>query len=141
MQAGDNYWRLISLISLSYRGFVGPNGKSNFEALHEVMRLFSDVSDQLTKAQINALIDVSARPRTRSIQQPEGSHPARGMEINLRFDEDVMEPAMMMAMSAALDRFLADYASVNAFARCIVANSKGKVLKVWPPRGSSGPLL
>ncbi|MEL6617274.1 MAG: type VI secretion system baseplate subunit TssF [Pseudomonadota bacterium] len=141
MQSGDNYWRLISLISLSQRGFIGPDGTGNVEALREVLRLFSDVSDQLTEAQINALIKVSARPRTRTIKRPDGFHPARGIEITLTFDEDVMEPAMMVTLSAALDRFLSDYAAVNTFTQCVVTNSKGKQIKMWPPRGGSGPLL
>jgi len=141
MAAGDNYWRLISLLSLSYRGFVGADGKGNVEALREVMRLFSDVSDQLTEAQIGALIDVSARPRTRTIQRPDGFHPARGMEITLRFDEDLMDVATIVTLSAALDRFLADYAAVNTFTQCVATGAKGKVIKVWPPRGGSGPLL
>ena len=141
MTAGDNYWRLISLISLSYRGFVGPDGTGNVEALREVMRLFSDVSDQLTEAQIGALSAVSARPRTRTIQRKDGFHPARGMEVTLKFDEDLMDPAMIVTLSAALDRFLGDYAAVNTFTQCVVTNSKGNVLKVWPPRGGSGPLL
>ena len=141
MQAGDNYWRLISLINLSQRGFVGPDGAGNVDALREVMRLFSDVSDQLTEAQITALTKVTARPRTRTIKRPDGFHPARGVEVTLTFDEEVMEPAMMVTLSAALDRFLSDYAAVNTFTQCVVVNSKGKQVKMWPPRGGSGPLL
>lgn len=141
MQAGDNYWRLISLLSLSYRGFVGPDGTGNVEALREVMRLFSDVSDQLTEAQIGALIEVTASPRTRTIKRPDGFHPARGMEVTLRFDEDLLDASMIVMLSAALDRFLADYAAVNTFTQTVVVNAKGKLLKRWPPRGGSGPLL
>lgn len=141
VQAGDNYWRLISLINLSQRGFIGPEGKGNVDALREIMRLFSDISDQLTEAQITALTKVTARPRTRTIKRPDGFHPARGVEITLTFDENVMEPATMVTLSAALDRFLSDYAAINTFTQCVVANSKGKVIKTWPPRGGSGPLL
>ncbi|MCF6445709.1 type VI secretion system baseplate subunit TssF [Nereida sp. MMG025] len=141
MKAGDNYWRLISLISLSYRGFTGAHGKGDIDAVREVLRLFSDVSDQLTDSQINALTDIKVRPRTRTIKRPDGFHPARGMEITLVFDEYVMEPAVMITMSAALDRFFADYAAVNSFTQCIVTNSKNQILKTWPPRGGSGPLL
>lgn len=141
MKAGDNYWRLISLLSLSYRGFVGATGQGNVEALREVLRLFSDVSDQLTEAQINALTTIAAAPRVRTIKRHDGYHPARGLEITLMFDEDVMAPPVMISMGAVLDRFLADYAAINTFTQCVVANSKGKVFKTWPPRSGSGPLL
>ncbi len=141
LRAGDNYWRLISLLSLSYRGFIGADGNGNVEALREVMRLFSDVSDQLTESQINALSKVTARPRTRTIKRADGYHPARGLEITLTFDEEVMDRAMMISLGAALDRFLADYAAINTFTQCVIADSKAKILKTWPPRGGSGPLL
>lgn len=141
MKAGDNYWRLISLVSLNYRAFLGVDGKGNTEALREVLRLFADVSDQLTEAQISALLSLSAKPRTRTIKRHEGFHPARGLEITLTFDENVMEPAQMILLGAVLDRFLADFAAFNTFTQCVVANAKGKILKTWPPRGGSGPLL
>ncbi|QUJ78248.1 type VI secretion system baseplate subunit TssF [Sulfitobacter albidus] len=140
-RAGDNYWRLISLLSLSYRGFIRADGQGNVEALREVIRLFSDVSDQLTETQIEAITDVRARPRVRTIKRPDGYHPARGLEITLQFDENVLDPAAMIAMGAALDRFLADYAAINSFTECVIANGKGKEIKRWPPRGGSGPLL
>lgn len=141
MRAGDNYWRLISLLSLSYRGFIGSDGTGNVEVLREVMRLFSDVSDQLTESQITALTNVTARPRTRTIKRPDGYHPARGLEITLTFDEDILDRAVMISLGAVLDRFLADYAAINTFTQCVIADSKGKSLKIWPPRGGSGPLL
>lgn len=141
MQAGDNYWRLISLLSLSYRGFIRPDGSGNVEALREVLRLFSDVSDQLTNAQINALVDVRARHKTRTLKRAGGFHPVRGLEITLTFDEKVLDTAMAITLGAALDHFLADYAAISTFTQCVIANSKGKVLKTWPPRGGSGPLL
>lgn len=141
MRAGDNYWRLISLLSLSYRGFISADGKGNVEALREVLRLFSNVSDQLSEAQINALSKVTAAPCVRTIKRPDGYHPARGLEITLTFDDAIMEPATMITLGATLDRFLADYASINTFTQCVIANLKGKVLKTWPPRSGSGPLL
>ncbi|PJI84243.1 type VI secretion system protein ImpG [Yoonia maricola] len=141
MQAGDNYWRLISLLSLSYRGFIAADGKGNVEAIREILRLFSDVSDQLTTAQINALVDVRARHRARTLKRAGGFHPVRGLEITLTFDEDMLDPALAITLGAALDHFLADYAAISTFTQCVIANTKGKVLKTWPPRGGSGPLL
>lgn len=141
MQAGDNYWRLISFLSLSYRGFLGTDSKGNVDAIREVLRLFSDVSDQLTEAQIVALTDIASQPITRTIKRPDGYHPTRGLEITLTFDESKMDTATIISLGAVLDRFLADYAAVNTFTQCVLANSKGQRIKQWPPRGGSGPLL
>ena len=141
LRAGDNYWRLISLLSLSYRGFLGPDGTGNVEAFHEVMRLFSDISDQLSEAQITALSEVRARPITRTIERVDGFHPARGIEVRLIFDEDRIDSGTCILLGAALDRFLADYAAVNSFTETVIANRKGRELKRWPARSGSGPLL
>jgi type VI secretion system protein ImpG len=141
MQAGDNYWRLISILSLSYRGLTNTDGSGNVDALREMMRLFSDVSDQLTEAQINALHSMTTRPVTRTVRRAEGYLPTRGVEIRLTFDESAFDQGGIIVLSGMLDRFLADYAAINTFTQTVVVNRKGKVLKTWPPRGGSGPLI
>ncbi|WP_417262062.1 type VI secretion system baseplate subunit TssF [Celeribacter sp.] len=139
--AGDNYWRLISLLNLSQRGFTGRDGSGNIEALREVLRLFSDVSDQVTQAHINAVHAMNVRPITRTLRRPDGYHSARGIEIRLTLDETVIDSGGMITLSAILDRFFADYAAVNSFTQLTLLDRTGKLHKTWPPRSGSGPLL
>lgn len=141
MQAGDNYWRLISLLSLSYRGLAGLDGLGNVDALREMLRLFSDVSDQLTDAQIMALHDMRVRSTVRTVERPDGFFPARGVEVTLVFDEDKMDRETMVTLGAVLDRFLADYAAVNSFTETVVLDRKEREVTRWPARGGSGPLI
>ena len=140
MRSGDNYWRLISILSLSQRGFLGPDGTGNVDALRETLRLFSDVSDKVNIARINALFALNARAITRTIQRHDGYFPARGMEISIIFDDDIIGDSNIIAFSAIIDRFLADYTSINSFTQCVAKNRKGQVLKSWPPRSGTGPL-
>ncbi|MEM1234429.1 MAG: type VI secretion system baseplate subunit TssF [Pseudomonadota bacterium] len=140
VNSGDNYWRLISLLSLSQRGFLGPKGQGNVAALHEVLRLFADISDQLSEAQITALTGLEARSATRTIERPDGFHPARGMEVTVIFDEDKLDTATMVAMGAVLDRFFADHAAINSFTETVLKNLKDRIVKRFPPRGGTGPL-
>lgn len=140
-RAGDNYWRLLSLLSISYRGFVGADGRGNVEALREVLRLFSNVSEQLTESQINGISSLEASPVTRTVKRFGGYLPTRGLEIRVCFDEKVFDSGAITLLSAVLDRFLADYAGVNTFTQCVACDQKGKVMTRWPPRGGSGPLL
>lgn len=138
--AGDNYWRLISLLSLSQRGFLGPKGTGNVAALHEALRLFADISDQLTEAQITAITALEVRPATRTIERPDGFHPARGIEITVVFDEDKLDTATMVSIGAVIDHFFADHAAINSFTETVLKNLKGRLIKRFRPRGGSGPL-
>ena len=141
MTSGDNYWRLISLLSLSQRGFLGPKGKGNIAALHEVLRLFADISDQLSEAQIVAITGLEAKATTRTIERPDGFHPARGLELTVQFDDEKLDAATMVSVGAVLDRFFADHAAINSFTETVLKNVSGRVIKRFAPRGGSGPLL
>jgi type VI secretion system protein ImpG len=138
---GDNYWRVISLLSLSYRGFLGADGAGSVEALREVLRLFSDPTDTVTEAQISSLYAVRATPRARTVRRADGYYPARGIEVTLEFDDKAVDQEGIILLSAILDRFLADYAAVNSFTQTVVKTRKGLTLRTWPPRTGSGPLL
>ncbi|GGE22576.1 type VI secretion system protein ImpG [Primorskyibacter flagellatus] len=141
MSAGDNYWRLISVLSMSYRGFLGPDGSGNVDALRETLRLFSDVSHQLSETQINGITAMQAAPCIRTVRRAEGYLPTRGTRITLTFDENVFDTGGIVTLSAVLDRFFADSAAVNTFTETVAVNRKGTEIKRWPPRGGSGPLL
>ena len=43
--------------------------------------------------------------------------------------------------AAVLDRFLADYASVNSFTQVVIRSDQRGVIKTWAPRTGQGPLL
>jgi type VI secretion system protein ImpG len=44
-------------------------------------------------------------------------------------------------MGAVLDRFLAEYATINSFTETVIATRQRGVIKRWPPRGGRGRLL
>lgn len=139
--AGDNNWRLLSFLSLSQRGFSGPDGRGNVDALKEMLRLFSDIADQVTQAHIDAILDMRTRQITRTLRRSDGYHSARGIEITLTCDETVLDTGGLMVMGAVIDRFLADYASINSFTQLTLATRNGTAFKTFAPRSGSGPLL
>lgn len=140
--AGDNYWRLISYLSLSYHGLgARGDGQKAAAALREMLSLFADPSDGVTVPQLQALTDVSTRPVTRTIETGDGFHPARGLEVTLTFDETPFEPGGIVVLGAAIDRFLSEYAAVNSFTQCRIASEERGLIKTWAPRTGQGPLL
>ena len=141
MTAGDNYWRLISYLSLSHFSLEGDNGTSAADTLRELLSLFADLSDVVSEKQLQGIKSVTTRPIVKSIQRGDGFHPARGLEVTVHMDEAAFEGSGIILLGAALDRFLAEYAAVNSFTQTIIVSTdRGRVAK-FPPRTGAGPLL
>ena len=65
----------------------------------------------------------------------------RGLEIAITYDEAAFEGSGIVWLAAVLDRFFAEYASVNSFTRTVtVSQQRGEIMR-WPPRTGSGALL
>ncbi len=139
--AGPVHWRLISFLSLNFLGLDDRGSLDSAAALRELMSLFADVSSQFTERQLQGLKQVSSRPVTRTIKRAGGYHAARGTEVTLNFDERAFEGSGIFLIGAVLDRFFAEYASINSFTQLVItSDQRGKVM-TWPARTGSGPLL
>ncbi|MGH1330363.1 MAG: type VI secretion system baseplate subunit TssF [Paracoccaceae bacterium] len=138
---GDNYWRLISYLSLNHYGLEDRSEAEGGNSLREMLSLFADISDTITETQLQGLRNVETRPVVRTIRRGDGFHAARGLEIRVIFDEAAFEGNGVILLGAILDRFLAEYASVNSFTQVITASIQRGDIKVWPPRTGKGPLL
>ena len=66
----------------------------------------------------------------------------RGLEVTMEFDEAFTSGAGVFLLAAVLERFIAHYASINAYTR-LTATVKGRtgVLHTWPPRAGDLALL
>jgi type VI secretion system protein ImpG len=135
------HWRLISFLSLNFLGLDNRGSRDDAAALRELLTLFTDVSSQVTERQVQGLKAVSSRPVTRTIRRAGGYHAARGTEVTLRFDERAFEGSGVFLMAAVLDRFFAEYASVNSFTQVVLRSDQRGVIKTFAPRTGQGPLL
>lgn len=140
-RSGPVYWRLISYLSLSAFGIDARGGNDSAAGLREVLTLFTDVSSMITERQLQGLKSVSSRPVTRTIRRAGGYHAARGTEITVTFDERAFEGSGIFLIGAVLDRFFAEYASVNSFTQLVVRSDQRGLVKTWAPRTGQGPLL
>ncbi|SEN54979.1 type VI secretion system protein ImpG [Paracoccus alcaliphilus] len=138
---GDVYWRLISYLSLNHFGLDDRFGRDGAASLREILTLFADLSDNVTETQIAGITGLNVRPVTRSIRRPEGFFPARGLEISLTIDETAFEGSGIVLLAAVLDRFFAEYVSINSFTQTVTISKQRGVIKRWPPRTGSGPLI
>jgi len=140
-RSGPVYWRLISFLSLNFLGLDNRGSRDEAAALRELLTLFVDVSSSVTERQLQGLKAVSSRPVTRTIRRAGGFHAARGTEVTLRFDERAFEGSGIFLIGAVLDRFMAEYASINSFTQVVIRSDQRGLVKTWPPRTGQGPLL
>ena len=139
--AGDVYWRLVSYLTLNQFGLESRDGTDAAGALREMLSLFADLSDNVNEGQIGGLRKLETRPVTRTIRQPDGYHTARGLEVTLTFDEEDFESSGVILLGAVLDRFLAEYTTINSFTQTVVRSVQRGLIKTWPPRSGHGPIL
>lgn len=131
---GALQWRLISHLSLNYLSLV-EGGES---ALQELLRLYDFENSPSTAQQIAGISSISSEHVTRRM----GRSFCRGMHVTLTLDEDKFVGAGLYLFAAVLERFLAQYVSVNSFTQLEVKTLQRKeALKKWPPRNGKRILL
>jgi type VI secretion system protein ImpG len=134
-------WKLINILSLNHLGLTDRSAQDRAGGLRELLGLFADLSDVVTERRLRGIVGVSSRPITRRLRQANGFNAARGIEITVRFDEKAFEGNGIMVLGAVLDRFFAEYTSVNSFTETVIESTQRGVVKRWPPRSGSGSLL
>ncbi|MDO5603714.1 MAG: type VI secretion system baseplate subunit TssF [Paracoccus sp. (in: a-proteobacteria)] len=141
LESGNIHWRLISYLALNHFGLDDRGGRDAAASLRELLSLFADLSDAVTETQIAGIQHVETRPVTRSIRRAEGYFPARGLEIAITYNETAFEGSGMILLAAVLDRYLAEYASINSFTQTVAISAQRGEIKRWPPRTGTGPLI
>jgi len=134
------FWRLLSHLSLGHLSVVG--GAEGAMALQEVLRLY-DLRDSVeTRAAIDALVGVSAKPGTARAPGSRVGAFCRGLDVTLEFEPSAWHSAGLYLLASVLDRFLALHATVNSFVRTTAAvrgqSGRGAT---WPARAGMRVLL
>jgi type VI secretion system protein ImpG len=138
---GTIAWKLINLLSFNHLGLMDRSGQDRAGSLRELLALFADLSDIVTERRIRGVQGIASRPVTRRLRQANGFNAARGVEITVTFDERAFEGNGIMLLGAVLDRFFAEYTTVNSFTQTVIASTQRGVVKRWPPRSGEGALL
>ena len=138
---GTVTWRLINMLSLNHLGLVQRGAGGGARALREVLTLFADLTDPATERRVRGVRSVDSRPIVRRLRQRSGTGTARGTEVTVTFEERAFEGTGAFLLGAILDRFFAEYASLNHFTQTVVRTvERGEVMR-WPPRGGLSRLL
>ena len=131
-------WRLVSQLSLNHLSLTG--GIAGAEALREILRLHDLRDAPETRALIDGVRGVRAARGVARL--PETGAMCRGTDVELELDPGQVDEGMLYLFATVLDRFLALYASVNAFSR-LTARLSGRESAPWtlPARAGARVLL
>lgn len=141
LPAGQVMWKLINLLALNHLGLTDRKLRDRGGGLREVLALFTDLSDTATEQRIRGIRSVSSRPIVRRLRQENGFNAARGIEVTVTIDEKAFEGNGIFVLGAVLDRFLAEYSSINSFTETVIASVQRGPVKRWPPRSGMGTVL
>ncbi len=132
-------WRLISLLSLNYLSLSGDGP----DALRELLRLHNFGDGPVGEKQVQGLIGVESQPAHARVVSEHGLHFARGRHVTLTFDEEQFAGGSFFLLASVLERFLAQYASLNSFSRCEVRTRqrRDQAVRTWPARAGRTVLL
>jgi type VI secretion system protein ImpG len=141
------YWRLLSHLSLNHLSL--SDSAEGLDALKEILRLydFSDTKADAQFAAVNRLLiegisGLSSRQVAGRVGPAATGGFALGVEVTATFDEKNYVGTGVYLVASVLERFLANYVSINSFTQLVAKTVQGEgVLKKWPPRMGELPLL
>lgn len=136
-------WRLISALALNHLSLV--DSVHGLQALRELLAVHDFAETPATTGFVQGITRVSGEPDTGRTGVRGGSV-CRGVRVTVEFNESKYVGNSAFLLASVLDRFFAQYASVNAFTRLAArAQAKGqkpeRTMKIWPPRAGERTLL
>lgn len=140
------YWRLVSHLSLNHLSLT--NDRLGLSALREILRLydFADRSANRTQAianseMIDGVIGMNVGRAVCRVGGPADGGVCRGVSVELELDEENYRGVGAYLFGAVLERFFAEYATMNSFTRLTLTTKQQGLVKVWRPRSGGVELL
>ena len=130
---GDAAWRVIGHLTPNY-ATLAPEDGSDPSVLRDHLALYGRQDEATLRRQIDGVQAISSRKVARRVPGLDRMAIARGHRITVRLDDTAFERSRMFLFSSVLERFLAEFASINSFTEtCFESPLEGEFAR-WPPR-------
>lgn len=136
-----NLWKLLSHLSLNHYSLSG--GERGTEALREIFALYDPISSIETALVMDGILNVKCGPAVARLPGPATSF-VRGTDVRIELDEERFSGSGAYLFATVLDRFLAQYVTLNSFTRLNVvtrAQHQTREEWSWPARSGHRALL
>ncbi len=137
-QSGREHWRLISLLTLNNVSLLDP--QTRLQALQEMLALYNVTDAARANEQIRGIRSMDCESVVGRIGREAWRGFCRGYEITLQFDEGAYAGGSALLLAAVLNRFFAQYTSINSFTRVVVKRDEEE-WKRWEPMTGRQPVL
>ena len=133
-------WRLISHLNLNHLSITG--GDDAAKALKEILRLYDFKNSASTRALIESIEDVNAKPISAPLFIDGRNTLCRGFEVTVVLDDIKLAGSSTYLFATVLEHFFSLYCSINSFTRVLIKlKNKEGYLKKCPPRSGEKILL
>ncbi|MBK9974830.1 MAG: type VI secretion system baseplate subunit TssF [Planctomycetes bacterium] len=127
----DMLWRLVSHLSLNYMSLLSVDALRTVVGLYNFRANVDRQAEQAHARLLEGIKEVKGRTAMRLFE----GLPVRGQEVDLLLDEDQMGgEGELFFFATVLDRFFAQYVSLNSFSRLQVTGAKLGEVYSWPAR-------
>jgi type VI secretion system protein ImpG len=135
---GDAQWRLVSHLTLNYLSLIEDGGAG----LKQMLMLYNFDRSSTLEKHISGIVGLKNEREFAPVAADEGITLARGVRIDIEFDEDQFVGGGVYLFASVLEQFLGMYASLNSFTRLRATTIQRKeVLREWPPRAGQRILV
>ncbi|PKF63484.1 type VI secretion system baseplate subunit TssF [Psychromonas sp. psych-6C06] len=133
-------WRLISHLNLNFLSLTGGNDACM--ALKEMLRLYDFKNSAVSRALIESIMEVNAKPISSPLTIDGFTAMCRGIEITVKIDDSLLSGTSVYLFATVLEHFFGLYCSINSFTRLLIkTKNKEGYLKKCPPRAGEKVLL
>jgi type VI secretion system protein ImpG len=131
-------WNLVSHLSLNYLSIVSE-GKA---ALQTLLRLSDYTCKSSGHAQAEGITAIDSRPHFARLISEQGMAFVRGTSVELELDEEKYVGGGAYLFASVLERFFAQYCSLNSFSQLTArVKQRKEVLHAWQPRAGQRILM
>ncbi len=130
---GDAAWRVIAHLTPNYATLAPEEGEDP-RVLRDHLALYGRQDDPSLRRQVDGVLGVGSSKVARRVAGLGRMAIARGHRIKLRLDDGAFDRGRMFLFGAVVERFLAEFASINSFTETHVSSAAEGEFARWPPR-------
>ncbi len=131
---GSASWDLINQLSINFLGMSENTKQESLSNLKTLLTLMMDKNDFSQTKQIDGIINVDIERITCRLPFDGPLCFGRGVAIKLLVDELAYEGSSVFMLGMVLDKFFAQYVSVNSFTQMVLISSERGEIFRWPIR-------
>ena len=130
---GDAAWRVIGHLTPNY-ATLAPEDSDDPQVLRDHLALYGRQDDAASRRQVDGVIGIRSVKVARRVPGLDRMAIARGHRIAVKLDDSAFDKGRMFVFSAVLERFLAEFASINSFTETRISSINEGEFQRWPPR-------